>query len=244
VQLKLTLTPLLKKRQVRPELWSVTLQTPQGPLLYQLDIPGQYYEFEPLPLSDDAIVQFQDPRGMPLYSQRHGGQQIGHLQEVIRFYEIHNDAILIATGGKKGWLRARPLAARESEAISFAKGLVRLLRGDWRGARQSFNRVLEHPALPQELRIHSLIYRGLAKEKGGHSGRADFSAAYRLNRLDRTAAAYLLMSQVDELADLQRRSESSSWHDSLEELKRTVAATRMLFDKQDQWFRQIARLVE
>ncbi len=243
VQLQLTLTPLLKKRQVRPELWAVSLNTKAGVQRFELDIPGQFYEFEPLLLNREAIVGFQDPQGMPLYSKRKGGSQIGRLGEVIRFYEIHEDGVLIATDGKKGWVRTRSLADRESEAISFSKGMVRLLRGDWRGAQRSFSQVLENSAIPQKLRIHSLLYLGLANEKGGGSGRQEFAAAYGLNRLDRTAAHYLLMSRVAEIARYQRQNKTAAMRQAQQRLAADLAATRILFDKNDQWYRRLAALV-
>lgn len=243
VQLQMTLTPLLKKRQVRPELWVVTLNAGNERQRFELDIPGQFYEFEPMLLSREVLVEFQNPQGMPLYSDRYAGQQIGRLGEVIRFYEIYEDSILIATDGKKGWVRTRPLADHESEVISFSKGMVRLLRGDWRGARQSFSQVLENTATPQKLRIHSLIYRGLAKQQGGVSGRQDFADAYALNRLDQTAAAYLLMSRLADIAALQPQNDREALHQAERRFKSDLAATRRLFDKDDQWYRRLVALV-
>lgn len=243
VQLRLTLTPLLKKRQVRPELWLLSLNTKEGLQHFELDIPGQFYEFEPLQLNREAIIEFQDPQGMPLYSKRNGGRQIGRLGEMIRFYEIHEDGILIATDGKKGWVRTRPLAARKSEAISFSKGMVRLLRGDWRGAQRSFSQVLDNTDIPQKLRIHNLLYLGLAKEKGGSSGRQEFAAAYALNRLDRNAANYLLMSRVAEIARYQQQNKMTAMRQAQQLLAADLAATRMLFDKNDQWYRRVTALV-
>jgi hypothetical protein len=239
VQLYLSLTPLLKRRQVRPELWQIQLDGRNGPYRISLGLPGQFYPFEPLILTEEAIVRFTDPRGMILYSSRRGGEPIGQLAEVMRFYEIHSDAIKISTGGKKGWVRTAPLATAQSEAIDFSKAMVRLLRGDWRGARQSFKAVLERPNIPQYLRIHSLIYSGLAKEKSGFSGRNEFEQAYALNRLDSTAAAYLLMSRLADISRLQQQLDGELLQAEISRFKQELRQARNLFADNDPWFRRL-----
>ena len=134
VQLYLTLTPLIKKRQVRPELWTLTLKDGRDqPVRLELDIPGQFYQFEPMLLAPEAILAFADPQGMPLYSDRQGGEVIGRVGEVMQFLEIHDDTLLIASGDLQGWVRTVPLSRQRSEAIDFSEGMVRLLRGDWGG---------------------------------------------------------------------------------------------------------------
>jgi hypothetical protein len=234
---------LLQKRQVRPELWQVKLNGRNGPIRIGLDLPEPFFVFEPLLIDKEAIVRFKDPEGMIIYSSRTGGQPIGRLAEVMRFYEIHNDAIKIATAGKKGWLRIPPISTRQSEAIDFSKGMVRLLRGDWAGARRSFNAVLEVESLPQHLRIHTLIYSGLAKEKGGISGRQDFEQAYALNRLDRIAASYLLMSRLADIARLQKQADAKPLAAGIDRFKQDLEETKILFSPTDPWFKNLKSLV-
>ena len=239
VQLYLSLAPLLKERQVRPELWRVTLSGRNGPYQVSLDLPGQFYQFEPLLLTENAIVSFNNPQGMPLYSARTGGQQIGTLAEVMRFYEIYSDAIKISTGGKKGWVRTAPIATTKSEAVDFSKGLVRLLRGDWRGARNSFSAVLAGKNIPQRIKIHCLVYSGLAKEQSGLSGRKEFELAYALNRLDKTAAAYLLMSRLADISRWQQQADFDALKYGLDRFRLDLQKTKFLFAKGDAWFKRL-----
>lgn len=235
VQPYLTLTSLIKKRLVRPELWTLTLKDGTGETIrLELDIPGQFYQFEPLLLTAEAIIAFENPQGVPLYSARQEGTIIGSIGKgVIWFDEIHDDALLVATNGLKGWVRIWPITQQRSEAIDFSKGMVRLLRGDWRGAQHSFAAVLENSDLPQNLRIHALIYSGLAKEKSGLSGRSEFTAAYALNRLDKAVAAYLLMSQAAEIARLQGAEAQEQLPKAQDNLRTTLSATKNLFAEDD-----------
>jgi len=238
LQLSLSLTPLLAKRHVRPEVWQVELLGSDGPLTIKKGLPSEYYEFEPLVLSRDAIVQFKDPQGIALYSSRYGGHRIGALHEVMRFYEIHEDAMLIATGGKRGWVRMHSISNVESETIHFCKGMVRLLRGDYAGARKSFSAVLEIPLVPQRLRTHSLIYLGLARELAGYNGSGQFEQAYKLNRLDKDAASYLLMSKLANISRLQQGAEEMLVTE-IGKFKRLLRSLQVLYAKDDSWFNNL-----
>ncbi|NOQ78110.1 MAG: hypothetical protein GQ546_01780 [Gammaproteobacteria bacterium] len=241
----LTVTSLIKKRQIRPELWTLTLKDNEGrPIRFELDIPGQFYQFEPLLLNTETILAFENPQGMPIYSGRKSGAIIGHLGEVIRVYELYDDAQLIATNGIKGWLRIKPIGQTKSEAINFSKGMVRLLRGDWRGTQRSFTEVLKNHNLPQKLRIHALIYTGLAKEKSGVSGMNEFSNAYDINRLDKAAAAYLLMSQAAEISRLQHSGMQSQLQKTHDNLQSTLKSAKNLFAKDDPWLAKMRLLLK
>lgn len=241
----LTVTPLIKKRHIRPELWTLNIKDKEGkPFQLKLDIPGQFYQFEPLLLNAETILAFENPQGMPIYSGRKSGPTIGYLGEVIRLYKIYDDAQLIATNGVKGWLRIKPITQTKSEAINFSKGMVRLLRGDWRGAQQSFTEVLKNNNLPQKLRIHALIYTGLAKEKSGVSGINEFTNAYVINRLDKAAAAYLLMGYVAEMTRLQQSGMSSQLQKTQDKLQSTLKSVKILFAKDDPWLAKMRLLLK
>lgn len=245
LQLYLSLSPLIQKRKVRPELWHLKLLDADG-VLHEIkrDLPGRFYTFEPLPLTRQAIVQFSTPQGIKLYATRNGNTVIGAVGEVMRFHEIQDEALLITTDGKRGWVRSRAITEPESEAMNFVKGMVRLLRGDWRGARQSFTAVLADSASPQELRIDAMIYKGLAQEKSGLSGRSEFEEAVQLNRLDRYAAAYLLMSHLAEVGRLQQSSDPAALSRALGAARERIASSRMLFPADDPWIVEIEHILE
>ncbi|MCP4672425.1 MAG: hypothetical protein GY857_14100 [Desulfobacula sp.] len=244
VQLYLTLTPLIKKRRIRPELWHLNFNDGNVPLRLELDIPGKFYQFEPFLLPDKIILAFENPQqGIEIYSKRQGGQVIGTIGEVMRFYEIHENSILLNSDGVKGWVRIKPILQRQSEAIDFSKGVVRLLRGDWRGSRRSFNNVLNYPNLPQHLRTHALIYIGLAKEKAGKTGLNEFKQAYSINPLNKVAAAYLLMGRVSKILRLKKTSSQKQLQNARYDLQKTLSATRFLFEQEDPWIAKLKPLL-
>ncbi|ODS29933.1 MAG: hypothetical protein SCARUB_04965 [Candidatus Scalindua rubra] len=240
VQLFLTVTPIIKKRQVRPELWTISAPKYNGEAYrVELDIPGRFYEFEPLILTKDVVIQYEKPEGIPLYRSRQGGETIGFLGELFYFLEIHDDALRLRSDDTEGWVRTKNISKGHSEAITFAKGMVRLLRGDWKGSLESFSKVLENSNIPQNLRVHALIYSGLAKEKTDSSGMQEFEAAYRLNRLDKGAASYLLMSRIMDIVRAKRQSDKTKLEVCVHKFKKDLKSVKVLFVNNDKWLQHI-----
>jgi hypothetical protein len=87
------------------------------------------------------------------------------------------------------------------------------------------------------------LYSGLAKEQGGGSGHEEFEAAYHLNRLDRAAAAYLLMSRLADLARLQQDADSAGLAAAVARGRQTLKTTRVLFAKDDPWLRKVDQIL-
>ena len=246
VQLYLTITPILLDRSIRPEKWEIHFKNNHGTreTTLEMNLPGLYYEFEPFILPNEVIYQFEYPQGIPLYSKRSGGEKIGRLEELMRFYEVYDDAILVQSGGLSGWLRSADLSKLDSEAMDFIKGAIRLMRGDWRGAENSFNKLLSNKKVTQNLRIQTLIYIGIAREKSGKDGSKQFQQAYNLNKLDRTSAAYLLMSRVALLKRAQQLPSGDSFNESMRLLKKDYNKVKGLFPKNDAWLVKIASLIQ
>ena len=248
VQLFLTVLPPRNKQERRPEVWTIpSLKRDSHSKEIELDLPGRFYEFEPMILSPDVVLKFENPEGIPLYRERTGGEPIGFLGKLMYFLEIRNDAIKIESERgevghigipEQGWIRTEDLSGGESESIPFAKGMVRLLRGDWRGSRKSFSEVLQQKNIPQNLRIHALIYSGLTKEKQGESGLSEFVQAYRLNRLDKTAASFLLMSRTVQIRRAHQHNPELLGQ-RIHELQKDLQSVKVLFPKNDAWLQDI-----
>ncbi len=240
VQMFLSVTPILKERKVRPEVWTIDTRKDNGEdYKIQLDIPGQFYEFEPFILPREVIIQYQKPEGLPLYRSREGDEIIAPLGKVMHFREIHGDAFLVESDGIEGWIKPTNILNRVSEAIPFAKGFVHFLRGDWRGSLKDFSGFLENKKITQNLRVHALIYSGLAKEKIGWSGNEEFETAYSMNRLDRVAASFVLMSHIANITRARDRGDDLSLKAAKTRLGANLKSVRVLFRKNGQWIRHV-----
>lgn len=246
VQLYLTITPILASKHDRPELWRISSSRQDGkPYSFELDLPSRQYEFEPILLSSHVIVQHDKPEGVPLYRhKRKGDQPKCFLGKLDRFVKIEENAIYVESETCEGWVRTEKIGTEAGEVTDFVKGFVRLLRSDWDGARQSFSRVLSHDNIPQDIRIHSLIYSGLAREKKGLSGMKEFEAAYRLNNLDKGAVSYLLMSRISEITRLKQGGNQDKIEEQVSALREEMQAVKVLFGTSDKWFQTIVDFLQ
>ena len=245
VQSFLTITPLADERQVRPEIWSVhtTGRTDKTAKL-KIGLPRRYYEFEPFRLSDDAIQKYFSPNGVPLYSSRNDGELVGFARGAFRIYTSENGGIqLEGSQGVRGWARLPELAEVDIQAITFSQSLIRYMRGDWRGAISALSNIAKAPETPQALRIDSLIYAGIAKEKIGQSGRSEFEKAYAINRLNGTSARYVIMGRISDIERLRRTGDIDSVVAGVRDLSRFIDSTRALFSLDDVWLREVGRLL-
>jgi hypothetical protein len=97
--------------------------------------------------------------------------------------------------------------------------------------------VLDNPSTRTPLRIDALLYRGMAKERLGGSGREDFLQAYDLSPFAQTTVRYLIMSDLSALA---RGNLSPDAADALHDrLRATIARERYLFAPEDPWLQQV-----
>jgi hypothetical protein len=134
-------------------------------------------------------------------------------------------------------VRLPELSRRRSELVEVAAGIVRIYRGDFEGAIASFTRVLDNPNTRTPLRIDALLYRGMARERLGRSGRDDFLRAYELSPFAQTTVRYLIMA---DLAALARGDLSPAAAAALRDrLRSTIDRERYLFAPDDAWLQRV-----
>ncbi|MCP4687916.1 MAG: hypothetical protein GY859_07680 [Desulfobacterales bacterium] len=167
-------------------------------------------------------MQYEKPRGIPLYSSKHGQKIKGYLGEYFYFVKVDDDALLLSSNGVKGWVRLPFFSNHPSEAILFSKGIVRLLLGDWRGSREDFSAVLLNKNIPQNLRIDALLYIGLTKEKSGRTGSREFEKAFNINKLEKSTASYLLMSRIADIMRARQGHDREGINLSISKFKETI----------------------
>lgn len=240
IQLFLTITRIIEERQARPEIWKIAAtDSTNKQYNFSKSIPSLYYEFEPLKLDKNVILKFEDPKGIPLYKSKNSDEIIGYLGEIYWFLEFRDRAILVESNGKIGWLHLLNLSNQKNEALFFAQSVVQFFRGDWTGCINSLSDMLKNPNIPKSLRIDSLIYQGIALEKIGKSGSDNFVLAYSLNKLNKTAASYLLMSRISDLEKAKRYNNMAQIQEGIRRLKVLLMSTKVLFDQNEEWFNNI-----
>jgi hypothetical protein len=72
------------------------------------------------------------------------------------------------------------LSTNVSEVVDFVGAIVRVFRGDWNGAEQLMDRVIENGGTPNELRTDAYLYKGLAAAQQSATQKALLLEARRI----------------------------------------------------------------
>ena len=245
VPMSLTITPLTEKREVRPELWSIQSQTLNGESVnLSVGLPRLYYDLEPIVLPKSLVKAYKHPRGIPLYNSKTDGKIEGYAGDFFTFIKFSPEAVkLHAKEGIEGWARLPQLPDTNNHSIAFSKGMVRYLRGDWKGAVEQFQIVLENSDTPASLRIDTKILIGISKEQLGSSGVDYFKSAYSDNRLDRISAKYVMMGYISEIKKAHNKKDTKSENSNRKKLSSFVASASKLYSRTDPWIQKINQLI-
>jgi hypothetical protein len=247
VQSFLTITPLAAQRHVRPHVWSLSVEPPEtvrgAAVDVSVGVPRLYYEFEPFVLPGTLVQAYTSPEGIPLFASQTGGAIVDYARGAFYYVAFASEGVLLRSSrGVEGWARLPPLPKKSSHAIAFAKGAIRVLRGDWPGAIPALQEVLADPTVPRALEIDARLLLGLANEQLGGSGLSPFEQAYALNRLDRTAASYVIMGTLSQIGQARRRGDAAAAQAGWRTLARFAQETSALFPPNDRWFGDVRRL--
>ncbi len=240
VQAFLTATPVLYElTRQRPELWVLEYR-PAGTeraTTLTADLPSAHFAFAPIVLSAEVVKRYGSIPGLVIYADRHFTRPLGHIGHAYRALRYEPDAVYLSAGKLKGWVQLTDLGRQESEVSTFASALFRLLRADWTGAAELFERVLQMPQLSRTLRIDALLMLGLAHEKQGRSGRGWFREAMQLNPFRVETCRYLVQAEI---ADLKRNPTDRGRVPALEAL---LDRCRVLFNPEDEWLKNVQFIV-
>ena len=205
VQSFLGVTPIIDERKVRPEIWQIEKKVNNGlAVAIEIGLPKQFYDFEPFSVPNALIQKYRSLKGVPLYSLPSGGSVIGHVDGAFTFSSDNreNSIKVSLDSGASGWVHLTDLYREKIQASEFSQGLLRYLRGDWVGARDLFQEIVEIPDLPQSIRIDALLLLGAAEERLGNSGVNNFRHAYQINPFNKVSAQYLIMGELSEISRL------------------------------------------
>lgn len=224
VQSHLTLKP-----SDRLAIWQIA--TPAGPLA--LRAPHEQVDFRPFVLLGTVVHTYTSPDAIKLFASPTSTEPIGLVGSTIIAHEQDYAAALVETNGLQGWVKLPALSASRTEVSDFVGGLVALLRGDWAWASNWFDKVVANANTSTVVRVDALLYRGVASERAGRSGAADFQRAHDLNPYDRTACSFLLASQI---ASTLRAPEGSDARASAANAARSfLNANRYLYPADNPW---------
>lgn len=242
VQPRLSLPLYDDGRERHYDLWQIDLD--DGSV--ELDLPRRRYELGAMQIPREVVEVFSNPSALTIYSEEFGGCPIGVLGDSYEGIQFHPDRALVRADKVKGWVRFPEIAQRRTEMVDFVGGLVRIYRGDWRGAATLMKRVIANPNTHTRLRIDAYMLLGMADARGGGDGRWAVEAAIELNPYDKSAVRYLLMTNIERLARLADRE------DGVNDAKRSRVAQSIrdaarrhadVLSPDDPWLMQVLALI-
>ena len=240
IETYLSITPwLYEGRRERPELWKIDLPGAQ-PIQIRAELPREIYQFPPIVLSAEAAAHYKSMDSLVIYRDRSFTHPIGRFRDIFRAHRYEDGAVLMESGGVRGWVPLPYLLSDGSEVVDFVGGYIRILRGDWSGAEQLLRGVAEAPSASPEMRIDANIFLGLCAEMRQQSGLRYFEAAAAENRYDRSAAIYLLMGRIAQAMRLAGGSRA----EEIARLRRDLAANAFMFTEGNAWLAEVRRAAD
>jgi hypothetical protein len=233
VQSYLTVSPLVSFRERKPEVLAISVNTPSGKKDLSLDIPSVHYNFRPRVLRKEIVDKYQTISNLPIYSDQNFQNIVGSIGPEFRAHQYQKDAVNLTSGKVTGWVPLPSLADSHSEIISFTSAIIRILRGDWVGARELLEQTAKSDNLPQAILIDTTIYNGVIEEKLGRSGLRYFYSAYDLNKFNKVSAQYVIIGLVSEKLRLEKSGKSTK--NVSEEASRFLRESNYLFVTDESW---------
>jgi len=224
-------------RTAHPELWTVRIRGRAKWWVLAVDLPQRRYSFEPIVLTREVITRYSRPDALVMYSSPVDGKIVGTVGQNFTAIEHLPGVSLVASSGKRGWVRLPELSRSVPEVVDFVGGVIRVFRSDWQGAEKLMRKVVANPQAPNELRTDALLYAGMSAAQQGHPSEATFDAARALSPDAQRCVIYAVMGR---LADYHRLRSDQARLALARAAQRLLEVNRYLFPPEDQWYSQAA----
>jgi hypothetical protein len=210
---------------------------------FSVGIPRRQIDFEPIILKSEIMPELSEPAGLKLYKSSKGDETEGFVGDYFKALEQGPDsAKVVLPNGTQGWIRLPSLSRERSEVVDFSGGIVRILRSDWSGATQLFQRVATNAHAPTAVKVDSYLYLAIAAANSGGDPAPWLRKAYDLNPYSKTILEYLCMDQLRQLA--QRTSDKQDQEARIRALTELVRQGKPLYSANDPWFVSLKKYLQ
>ncbi len=231
VQSNLSIPAYNDFRENKFEIWKTKLN---GKTI-ELDIPRRRIEMSSIVLEPSVIEKYSLPSALKMYKNQVGDEEVGEVGDSYVAIKFVPGFAYVKSKGIKGWVRLPQLSKRPTEIVDFVAGVIRVFRGDWRGAAVKMQGVINNANTKRPLKIDAYLYRGMALERQGESGRKMFEYTYRLNPYSKTTIQYLIMSDLSALNRLTGVTKDKEGNEIKKRIKDTILEYRYLFRDDNPW---------
>lgn len=221
--------------QFPPGIWVISVPTAGAEeRKIALGLPRAFFKLPLVIYRPESINPYPSLDGLPIYKDRDFKVAVGVTGREFRALTYTASAVLLTSGGVKGWVKLDYLNEENNVAVQFTSALVRVTRGDYSGAEQLLQEVRKS-SLDLEMKVNTELLLGLCAELRGESGVEYFRQAAQKAPFDASVIRYLLAGWITEVGRNGVNSESAV------SLARVFDAKRQLFNPDSPWFAAVSQ---
>ena len=259
VEPSLLVRPGAGKNGLGSNIWSITVPTGKESRTISVDIPEWQYEFAPIVLDSNMVLNFTKnsmlDRGLQIsylhiYELKSTNTKIIGLVGATPVQALKHEGdwslVTVQDINRPGWIYLPHLSTRPSELVNFCSGVIRILRKDWPGAVDLFQEVLEKNGAPTSIKVNSYLYMAIAYDKMNDEAKSYsmIAEAYKLNPYAKTTTKYLLMSYLARLTRaLSRGPQGPERKEIIHSIQELLSKNKVLFAEDDGWIMQVRQVL-
>jgi hypothetical protein len=224
-------------------LWNIEFAIDGRVHHFRIDLPARRYDFAPIVLNQALVNQFKSPSALTIYDQPKGGKVIGMTGD--NFFQIERDnpeTMKIRSGALVGWIHLpRDVFATRSGVSDFVAAVIRILRQDWTGADELFDRALKNSDTPAEVRVDIYLYKAFIADQLHQSPEQPLKDAAAINAFSNRFARFRLMTDLAELRTALKLDAPTA--DILAKLRADTREYAYTFAPDDRFLAAVRRLL-
>lgn len=215
-------------------LWQITAEVEGGSsaTVSLTEFPSLQYEMSPIVFDSEKLKLFASFDGMPVYKDKSvNSKQVGTTRYKLTASQ-HDPGGWTRIGPPAGWIQLPDLDTADTvkygwiqlpdldaaDTVEYVGGLVHFMRGNWKRARISFERVMQTREAPTQIRRDAaLLLTASLYRLDEACTRCDevMKFAENLNPYSLTTAKYYFMAS---LARARKSNDTAAWQDALARL--------------------------
>lgn len=224
--------------------WEVIVPHDDIDLRIHADLPQRRYEFSAMVLKKELVDAYTKPTALQIYATREAKKPIGHVGTQYEAHQQLDGWVLLESNGIEGWVPLPQLSKNKTEIVDFVGGVIRVLRSDWDGANQLFDKVVRNAQAPTALKTDALLYQVLAKTKAGHNPENALQLAHQLAPFYRATTVYSVMVKLEALSKVAKRPRpNKAMDDLIVQIEAELAGKKQLFLRDDAWLLAVLELL-